>query len=231
MARGPETPIDAGQAPVVLSWSGGKDSAVTLGALRALGIDVRALLTTVTEDVRRVSMHGVRESLLREQARSVGLPLAVACLPRRADNETYKDRFAAALAPFREEGVREVAFGDIHLADVREWREAFMGELGMACRFPIWGRSPAAVVEEFIGLGGRAWITCVDPAQLDPDFAGRPLDRRTLDGFPPGADICGENGEYHSFVWDGPWLSSPVRCRPGRRVQRDGFAFCELEPG
>lgn len=204
---------------------------MALGALHAAGAEVCALLATVTEGVRRVSMHGVRESLLREQARSVGLPLAVARLPQRASNEIYKDRFAAALAPFRKEGVRGVAFGDIHLGDVRAWRESFMDELGVAARFPIWGRCPVGVVEEFMDLGGRAWITCVDPEQLDPGFAGRPLNRRTLDDFPAGADPCGENGEYHSFVWDGPWLAAPVACRPGRRLRRGGFEFCDLDHG
>lgn len=229
MARKAETTIDANQAPVVLSWSGGKDSAMALDALQSGGIEVRALLATVTEDVRRVSMHGVREDLLREQARAIGLPLAVAYLPREAGNDIYKDRFGEALSHLRDEGVRQVAFGDIHLADVRAWREGFMAELGMAARFPIWGRSPRQVVEAFIGLGARAWITCVDPEQLDPGFAGRALDRQTLDRFPPGADPCGENGEYHSFVWDGPWLNAPVACRPAGRVRRGGFEFCELE--
>lgn len=230
MARRPETGIDANQAPLVLSWSGGKDSAMTLDALQSKGIEVRALLVTVTEGVRRVSMHGVREGLLREQARAIGLPLTVAYLPREASNDIYKDRFSRALAPLRDAGVRDVAFGDIHLADVRAWREAFMVELGMVARFPIWGHEPADVVDRFIGCGARAWITCVDPDQLDPGFAGRALDRETLARFPPGADPCGENGEYHTFVWDGPWLAAAVSCRPTQRVRRDGFEFCELEP-
>lgn len=222
--------IDADQAPVVLSWSGGKDSAMTLGVLRSGGVEVRALLATVTEGVRRVSMHGVRESLLRQQARAIGLPLTIAYLPQQASNDVYRDRFAGALAPLRAEGVGHVAFGDIHLADVRAWREAFLAELNMAARFPIWGRSPGEIVENFIECGGRAWITCVDPEQLDPAFAGRALDRQTLDRFPPGADPCGERGEYHSFVWDGPWLASPVPCRPAGRVRRGGFEFCDLAP-
>lgn len=230
MTPGGAKPVDADQDAVVLSWSGGKDSALTLEALRAGGIRVRALLATVTEDVRRVSMHGVREDLLVQQARAVGVPLAVAYLPRAADNETYKERFGGALRAFREEGIEGVAFGDIHLADVREWREAFMAEIGLRAVFPIWGDSPRALVDRFIGLGGRAWVTCVDPEQLSPDFAGRPLDADTLRDFPEGADPGGENGEYHSFVWDGPWLAEPVDCRPGRRVERDGFVFCDLEP-
>lgn len=221
---------DRDQGPVVLSWSGGKDSAMTLDALQSEGAEVRALLATVTEGVRRVSMHGVREHLLREQARAVGLPLVIAYLPREASNEIYKGRFSGALAPLRDAGVRDVAFGDIHLADVREWRETFMEELGLGARFPIWGQEPEDVVDRFIGCGARAWITCVDPDQLDPGFAGCALDRETLGRFPPGADPCGENGEYHSFVWDGPWLAAPVSCRPARRVRRSGFEFCELEP-
>lgn len=221
---------DMDQGPVVLSWSGGKDSAMTLDALQSGGVEVRALLVTVTEGVRRVSMHGVRESLLREQARAVGLPLAVAYLPQEASNAIYRERFAGALKPFQLEGISQVAFGDIHLADVRAWREDFMADLGMAARFPIWARSPSEVVEQFIDLGARAWITCVDPEQLDPAFAGCPLDRKTLDRFPAGADPCGENGEYHSFVWDGPWLAGSVSCRPAARVRRGGFEFCELEP-
>lgn len=204
---------------------------MTLHALQQSGVEVRALVATVTEEYRRVSMHGVPVTLLAEQARNIGIRLEIAWLPRRASNEIYRERFAGALAPFREEGCTRVAYGDIHLADVRRWREAFMGELGFAALFPLWGQSPPRLVERFVDLGARAWITCVDPARLPPEFAGRPLDRETLDAFPAGADPCGENGEYHSFVWDGPWLSAPVACRPGRRVQRDGFRFCDLEPG
>lgn len=229
MTPGRATPVDADQVPVLLSWSGGKDSAMTLDALNRRGIAVRALVATVTETVRRVSMHGVPESLLEEQARLIGLPLRIAWLPQEAGNEIYKERFAAALEPFRDEGVERIAFGDVHLADVRDWREAFMRERGMKSEFPIWGESTRGLVERFIALGAKAWITCVDPAQLPPDFAGRPLDRDTLRDFPGGADPGGENGEYHSFVWDGPWFRAPVGCRPGRRVDRGGFRFCDLE--
>lgn len=229
MTTGRNQAVDADQGPVVLSWSGGKDSAMTLGALRDSGVEVSALLVTVNGDAGRVSMHGVREGLLRDQARSIGLPLAIARLPQEADNAEYKARFGEALAPWRDAGVRQVAFGDLYLADVRAWRESFMEELRMTARFPLWGHSTRTLVDRFLALDARAWITCVDPAQLDPAFAGCPLDRSTLERFPPGADPAGENGEYHTFVWDGPWLSAPVPCRPGRRVMRGGFAFCELE--
>lgn len=203
---------------------------MTLDALRNAGVEVRYLLATVTEEVRRVSMHGVRIDLLRAQAAAIGLPLEIAWLPRQASNDIYKERFAAALEPFIRDGGHRVAFGDVHLADVRQWRKEFMGELALQAEFPIWQQPTPELVERFLACGARAWITCVDPAQLSPAFAGRALDRETLRAFPEGADPGGENGEYHSFVWDGPWLADPVACRPGERVERDGFVFCDLEP-
>lgn len=221
--------IDTDQSPVVLSWSGGKDSAMALHALVGSGVEVRALLVTLAGEKRRVSMHGVPEDLVREQARAAGLPLAVAHMPEAAPNDVYRRCFAEALAPFRD--VARVAFGDLHLADVRAWREAFMAELGVSAVFPIWGRQTRHLVADFIALGGRAWITCVDPSRLAPAFAGRPLDAATLEALPEGVDPAGENGEFHTFVWDGPWLQRPVACRPAGRFQQGGFAYCDLEHG
>lgn len=218
--------------PLLLSWSGGKDSALALHVLRAdPAVEVAGLLTTVTAGYERISMHGVRVDLLAEQAAAVGLPVTRVELPRGAANEAYERALADALAAARGRGVMRVAFGDLFLADVRAYREAQLARAGMQALFPVWGRDTAAFAREVVDLGLRAVVVCVDTQQLDPAFCGRELDERFLADLPGSVDPCGENGEFHTFVYDGPGFSTAVGFRRGRQVTRDGrFRFQDLVP-
>ncbi len=215
---------------VALAWSGGKDSFMALEALEARDdVRIAALLTTLTEPYRRISMHGVRETLLDTQAAALGLPLAKARLAENADNESYRECFAAALAPLIESGITGVAFGDLFLADVRAFREAQMQALGLDALFPLWGMPTDALAAGFIASGQRAILCCVDAEQLDPEFLGRAYDAELLADLPPGVDPCGENGEFHTFVHAGPRFAHPVAFRTGRREVRDErFHFLDL---
>jgi uncharacterized protein (TIGR00290 family) len=217
--------------PVVLGWSGGKDSALALYALRSEPtIRVEALLTTLTDQYDRVSMHGVRHRLLTAQAAAVGLPVTEARIPPGASNAAYEQAFNVALASYRARGVRRIAFGDLFLADVRAYRERQLAALDMTGLFPLWERDTGVLAREFIALGFRAILVCVDAARLDASFAGRPFDHDLLRDLPPGVDPCGENGEFHTFVTDGPIFNAPVTCTTGVIVQRDGYVFCDLVP-
>jgi uncharacterized protein (TIGR00290 family) len=190
--------------------------------------EVVALVTTVTEGYDRVSMHGVRCSLLRQQANALGLPLVEVTIPPAATNEVYERRMGETLGGFSAQGVRRVTFGDIFLEDLRAYRERQLGSLGMECLFPIWKRDSAELVRTFINLGFRAITTCVNPRLLDPSFIGRVIDRNFVDELPPNVDPCGENGEFHSFVFDGPTFRSPIPFTRGEVVLRDSFFFCDL---
>jgi uncharacterized protein (TIGR00290 family) len=216
---------------VLFCWSGGKDSAMALHALRASsGYRITSLLTTVTDEYDRISMHGVRRVLLERQAESVGLPLHPILIPPQCINATYEARMEAALQHHVAQGVRSVAFGDIFLEDLREYREKNLKRLGMRALFPIWKRDTRELAHEFVRLGFRAVTVCVDPRVLDASFAGRELDASFFADLPPGVDPCGENGEFHTFVFDGPVFQSPVACRVGEKLMRDGFCFCDLLP-
>jgi uncharacterized protein (TIGR00290 family) len=218
--------------PVVLGWSGGKDSALALHALRSdPSFRVEGLITTVTDEFDRISMHGVRNRLLTIQASAVGVHLTEARIPPGASNAVYEESFKAALAPHLARGVRKVAFGDLFLADIRAYRERLLAPLGMTGLFPLWLRDTGALAQEFIKLGFRAVLVCVDPTRLDRSFAGRSFDEELLRDLPPGIDPCGENGEFHTFVTDGPIFTSPVGYTTGEIVERDGYAFCDLLPG
>jgi uncharacterized protein (TIGR00290 family) len=224
-------PADS-REPVVLAWSGGKDSALALDALRAAGeVRVCGLITTVTTGYERISMHGVRRTLLEAQAAAVGLPLIEARIPIRATNDSYEAAFAAALAPVRAAGVTRVAFGDLFLSDIRAYRERQLAALGMRALFPLWLRDTPALAREFIDRGFEAVLVCVDPAKIAPSFAGRAFDSQLLHDLPGGADPCGENGEFHTFVFNGPGFTRPVPVVVGPVVERDGFVFCDLTPG
>lgn len=228
--------ISAAQAdsrePVLLAWSGGKDSALALDALRAAGqVRVCGLITTVTAGYERISMHGVRRALLEAQAAAVGLPLVEARIPVRASNDNYEAAFAAALAPFRTAGVIRVAFGDLFLSDIRAYRERQLAAISMRALFPLWLRDTRALAHEFIARGFEAVLVCVDPAKIGPSFAGRTFDSQLLHDLPSGADPCGENGEFHTFVFNGPGFIRPVTLVVGPVVERDGFVFCDLTPG
>lgn len=220
----------SGRKPVLLAWSGGKDSCMALHELQhSLDFEVVGLLTTVTEEYERISMHGVRRSLLEAQAAAIGLPLTVVTIPPAAGNETYDERMGAALASAREAGIGTVAFGDLYLQEIRDYREQMLARAGMSGIFPLWGRPTRELAESFISEGFRAVLTCVDTSQIDAIFAGRDFDRALLATFPSSADPCGENGEFHTFVYSGPVLSAPLNISTGDRVLRDDrFMYCDI---
>ena len=214
----------------LVSWSGGKDS--TLALHRVLGdrsLRVDALLTTVTDEYDRISMHGVRVALLEAQARALALPLRVARIPRACTNDVYETVSRDALAAYAAGGGERVVFGDLFLEDVRAYRERLLAPLPLAPSFPLWGEDTRALARRFVALGFRAVLACVDPKQIDPAFCGREYDDRLLDELPATADPCGENGEFHTFVYDGPIFGGAVPIRRGEVVTRDGFVFCDLE--
>ena len=216
---------------VLFCWSGGKDSAMALHALQTVrNCRVSALLTTITEEYDRISMHGVRRALLERQAESLGLPLHAVLIPPQCINATYEARMKEALAEHFARGVRHVAFGDIFLEDLRVYREKNLAQVGMQALFPIWKRDTHELAREFVRLGFRAITVCVDPRVLEASFAGRELDASFFADLPPGVDPCGENGEFHTFVFDGPIFRTPIAFRVGEKVLRDGFCFCDLLP-
>lgn len=221
------------RVPVVVSWSGGKDSALALHALRAdAGVEVVGLLTTVTAEYDRISMHGVRRVLLERQARELDLPLHVVEIGAGAGNASYEEGMGATLGRLRAGGVQAIAFGDLFLGDVRRYRERMMEGTGMRTLFPLWGRDTAGLAREFVALGFRAVLTCVDTSQLDGGFAGREFADDLLAELPPGVDPCGENGEFHTFVYAGPIFRRPIGFVRGEQVLREQrFRYCDLLEG
>jgi uncharacterized protein (TIGR00290 family) len=217
-----------GRGDLALSWSGGKDSALALWALSEERLRPTTLLATVTEEYGRVSMHGVRRSLLRRQAAATGLPLVEIEIPANCTNDLYESRLAAAFASAELSAVDEVAFGDLFLEDIRAYRESRLATVGKHARFPVWGRDTVSLARRFLAAGFRAILVCVDPRVLDPSFAGRDYDERLLAELPAGVDPCDENGEFHTFVTAGPILERPIDCRRGEVIERDGFVFCDL---
>jgi len=217
--------------PILFCWSGGKDSAMALHTLlQQQQFRVTALLTTVTEGFDRISMHGVRRELLLHQAESIGLPLHEVRIPPQCVNPIYEARMEHALRIFYDQGVRRVAFGDIFLEDLRAYREKNLARMSMTALFPIWKRDTRELIREFHAFRFRAVAVCVDPKVLDPSFAGRELNDSFFRDLPPNADPCGENGEFHTFVFDGPIFRWPLAVRTGAVVHRDGFVFCDLMP-
>ncbi|HEU4599121.1 MAG TPA: ATP-binding protein [Solirubrobacterales bacterium] len=222
----------AGDAAVALSWSGGKDSALALWVLREeLGIEPAALLTTVTEDYGRVSMHGVRRELVAAQAAAAGVPLVEVGIPARCPNEVYEARMGQALAAPPLSSASEMAFADLYLEDIRAYREERLATIGKRALFPLWGLDTAALARRFVAAGFEATLVCVDPRQLDPSFAGRRFDEALLAELPPEVDPCGENGEFHTFVHAGPIFGEPIPVEAGETAHRGGFAFADLLPG
>jgi uncharacterized protein (TIGR00290 family) len=203
-------------------------------ALRELRRDplreVVALLTTVTEGYDRISMHGVRRVLLERQAAALGLPLEVVTIPPQCVNTEYESRMEAMLLSWKKRGIAEVAFGDIFLEDLREYREKNLARVGMKTLFPLWKRPTLKLAREFVALGFRAVTVCVDPKILYASFVGCEIDHAFLAALPTAADPCGENGEFHSFVYDGPGFSTRVKFSIGEKVLRDGYWFCDLLP-
>ncbi len=217
---------------VALSWSGGKDSTLALAELkRDPTIDVKALITSITSDYDRISIHGVRRELLEQQAESLGLPLIEIPLAPQCSNNEYEAAFHAALRELSEHfpNVSSIAFGDLYLEDVRDYRVRLLSTTRFEPLFPIWGRDTRALAETFIDHGYRAHLVCVDTSQLDPSFAGRQFDRQFLADLPATADPCGENGEFHTFVSAGPILGNEIAVDVGDKVLRnDRFMYCDL---
>jgi len=211
-----------------LSWSSGKDSAWALHVLRQSGeYAVTGLFTTVNATFGRVAMHAVRVALLQEQAQAVGLPLYVIEIPYPCSNEQYAEVMADFVARARAHGVSCMAFGDLYLEDVRRYREDRLQGTGITAVFPLWGRATRELLDEMLASGLRACLTCVDPRVLPAGFAGRELTPALLAELPDGIDPCGENGEFHSFVFDGPMFSRPLAIEMGEVVERDGFVFAD----
>lgn len=219
--------------PILLSWSGGKDSAWTLHALRQ---DPRwrvvGLLTTLTEGYERISIHGLRREILAAQGAAAELPVIEAWIPPQADNATYETSLAAALAGAcrRWPGLQHVAFGDLFLADVRAYREALCARLGWTPVFPLFGADTRVLGRQMIDGGLRATLCCIDTTQLDAGFVGREFDGDLLADLPPSVDPCGERGEFHTCVHAGPMFGRPLALQAGERVLRDGrFQYIDLQ--
>ena len=219
------------RARVLLAWSSGKDSAFALHVLRQRDdVEVVGLLTTVNETYDRVAMHAVRRTLLEAQAAAAGLPLTLVRIPHPCSDVAYEAAMGRALEEARASGVVGVAFGDLFLEDIRRYREEKMAGTGLRLLFPLWGRPTAGLAREMLEAGLKARITCVDPRVLAGSFAGREFDLPLLADLPAGVDPCGENGEFHTFAWNGPMFGRPVPVRGGEVVARDGFVFADLLP-
>lgn len=217
---------------VIFSWSSGKDSALALHELKETGrYDIAALLTTVTKDYDRVSMHGVRTALLEAQAASLGIRLEKALMSKGASIEENESKIGEIMKRYFAEGVSLSGAGDIWLEDVRKYKDDNLARIGMKGLYPLWKRDSGQLARKFISLGFRAVITCLDSTLLDKEFIGREFDESFLADLPAGVDPCGENGEFHSFVYDGPDFASKVQFERGEIVLRDNrYYFCDLLP-
>jgi len=239
---------------LLFNWSGGKDSSLTLyHTLRLSQYEVKYLLTSINEKFNRVSMHGVRVSLVEKQAQSIGIPLRLLSVPGTVSMETYDNLMRQSLEQFKNEGIKTTVFGDIFLEDLRKYREDQLAKIGMKGIFPIWKKSTTALVQEFMDLGFKSVVVCVNEKFLDKSFVGRTIDESFINDLPEGVDPCGENGEFHSFVYDGPIFKQPIAFKRGEIVYREykkdesteddehtydcsqnydtGFWYCDLEPG
>ena len=217
---------------VLLSWSSGKDCAWSLQLLRQQPeVEVVALVTTLNQAANRVAMHAVRRELLEAQAERVGLPLWAVDLPWPCSNADYERLMGGVCERAVVEEITAVAFGDLFLEDVRAYRVRQMAGTGLELLFPAWGIPTAELAREMIAGGVKAKITCVDPGKLARSFAGREFDTGFLESLPEGIDACGENGEFHSFVYDAPVFSRAIEVRGGEVVERDGFVFADVVPG
>ena len=216
---------------VILCWSGGKDSAISLYEIQKdKEYEVVSLLTTITEDYDRVSLHGVPRILVEQQAKSLGLPIEEVFISKASSNEEYESKMKETLTRFKQNGVSSVVFGDVFLEDVRKYRENNLSKLEMKGLFPVWGRDTAELTRSFIALGFQAITTCVDSKVLDKRFLGRMVDKHFLAELPPNVDPGGENGEFHSFVFNGPIFKERIAYTLGEQVLRDSLYFCDLLP-
>jgi uncharacterized protein (TIGR00290 family) len=217
---------------MALAWSGGKDSTLALEALQAQpDVEVVALVTTITGEFDRISIHGVRRTVLEAQVRSIGLPLLESVIPAAASYAVYEAALGATLAELRRQmpAVQHLAFGDLFLAEVRAYRERLLSRLGWTPVFPLWGRDTGRLARTFIDNGYRAVLTCVDTTQLSAEFAGRDFDSSFLTDIPVAVDPCGERGEFHTCVYAGPIFRQPLGLRTGERLRRDDrFEYCDV---
>jgi uncharacterized protein (TIGR00290 family) len=215
--------------PVIVAWSGGKDSLMALWKLPP-DYQPAALITNVNRDQNRVSVHGIRRELLERQADALGLPLHVVELPGKPSNADYEACIEAGFAPFREQGITRVVYGDLFLEDIRRYRDDHLTRMGLQGLYPLWGMDTGTLIDEFISAGFKAVITCTDTTQVDARFAGRTIDHDLLNDLPQHADPCGENGEFHSFVYDGPLFQSEVRFNLGDNFWLDDrFCYIDLD--
>ncbi len=218
---------------VLLSWSSGKDCAWTLhNLLKRDDVDVIGLLTTFNEVADRVSMHAVRHELVRAQANAAGLPLWPVLLPWPCTNSIYAERMESSLNHARDQGITHIAFGDLFLEDIRQYRIRQLAPTGIQPLFPSWtspDKTPS-LAKDMLNAGIRAVITCIDPNKLDPSFVGREFDEALLKDLPPHVDPCGENGEFHTFCYNGPMFTTPIPIRIGRRLEREGFWYADILP-
>jgi uncharacterized protein (TIGR00290 family) len=216
---------------ILFGWSGGKDSTMALYEIKKHHeYEVVSLLTTVTKDYDRISMHGVRRVLVEQQAKSLDIPLHKVFIPKNCTNEIYVAKMTEALNMFKEQGIEKVGFGDIFLEDVRKYREDNLAKLNMKGIFPIWGRDSAELAHSFIALGFKSVISCIDTKVLDQKFLGRQFDEDFLAELPPNIDPSGENGEFHSFAYDGPIFQQGIGYSLGETVDRNSFHFRDLIP-
>jgi uncharacterized protein (TIGR00290 family) len=212
-----------------LCWSGGKDSAWALYVERQRAeVDVVGLLTTVTGDYGRISMHGIREEVLFAQADAAGLPVHCVTIPAPCPNEVYAERMGQALKEAKAAGVTSAIFGDLFLADIREYREKQLDGTGITPRFPLWNEPTGPLASRMIEAGIEARITCLDPSKMPRTLAGSLYDKRLLDALPSTVDPCAENGEFHTCVVNGPMFRHAVSVEVGETVDRDGFVFTDL---
>ena len=218
----------------ILSWSSGKDSAFAMHeVLRHGEYDVTEIFTTVNEAHSRVAMHGLREELLDRQAAALGIPLAKILVPWPCTNEIYEARTSEYLLRKKAEGVTHVIFGDLFLEDIKKYRDANMAKIGLSPVYPLWLRNTRTLAEEMIDIGQKAILVCVDPRQIPESFAGREFDRQLLADLPAKADPCGENGEFHSFVYASPIFKMSgghIQVRKGETVTRSNFVYTDVLP-
>jgi len=216
---------------VIVSWSSGKDSAMALYKIvKSNEFEILAILTTVSDMFQRISMHGVREELLDQQANSIGIAVEKVRIPYPCPNEVYEQKMVELLRNYESKGVSHVVFGDLFLEDIRRYREDKLAEVGITPIFPLWKENTKELAKTIIRVGFKAVVTCVDPKKLDPKFAGRYFDEMFLNEIPANVDACGENGEFHTFVFDGPIFRNRIEITVGDRVFRDGFQFVDLVP-
>jgi len=219
------------KSKVWLAWSSGKDSAFALSELsKREDLEVAGLFTSVTAEFERVSMHSTRMTLLQQQAEALGLPLEIVLLPSPCSNEEYAKRMAKLLSKAKSAGISKMAFGDLYLDDVRAYRETMLAGTGLEPIFPLWKRPTRELANEMIRYGLKAVLTSVDPSKLDGAFVGREFGERLLADLPATVDPCGENGEFHTFVYAHPMFKFPIPIRRGAIVQRDGFFFADVIP-